>query len=87
MFESSTAELAWSALVLFLLLGLLAFLLQKSRSRNEDDSSRPHDLLTWSRETFARGTLSDDEYKTIKTKLGDELREPKFESKDGDQSG
>ena len=86
MFEGTTAQLAWSALILFLLLGLLVVILQKYRSRNDDDLPTASDLLTWSRNTYSRGGLSEEEYRTIKKKLGNKLRHDSEQAKDGDQT-
>ena len=84
MFDSSTAQLAWSSLGLFVLLGLLVLVLQRSRSRNDDDRPKASDMLTQFREIHARGGLSEEEYRTIKRKLGQEMNQPADETNGGD---
>ena len=84
MFDSSTEQLAWSALGLFVLLGLLVLILQKSRSRNDDEGPTTSEMLTKFREIHAQGGLSDSEYRTIKRKLGQEMKQPADKPNDGD---
>jgi len=85
MFEGMATQLAWFALILFLLVGVLVFVLQRYRNRNDDDLLTPSDLLSWSRKTFGQGGLSEEEYRTIKKKLGSELKQVPRQAKDGDQ--
>lgn len=59
---------------LLLALGLVlsaavVWLVTKWRGGEVDDTQATHDSLTKFRELHARGGLSDDEYRTIKTKL------------------
>jgi hypothetical protein len=58
----------WFALILVLIALALAFL-RKWRGSDADDQRDPTELLTKFRELHVRGGLSDDEYRTIKTKL------------------
>ena len=62
----------WFAVIL----GLLACAvigLRKWRGDAADDQPGASELLTKFRELHARGGLSDDEYRTIKTKLATQL--------------
>ncbi len=72
----------WFA-VIFALSALAVLLLRKWRGRAYDVQPKASELLTKFREMHGRGTLSDDEYRTIKTKLA---RQIDAELKDNDQS-
>lgn len=73
----------WFALI-FLLMALGVVLIKKYqrdgtlwkrlRDYNVDDGSDPSELLTKFREMHSRGTLSDAEYRTIKTKLAAQIQ-------------
>lgn len=58
----------WFALM-FALLALGVVLVRKWRDSTADDSLSNSELLTKFSEVHTRGGLSDDEYRTIKTKL------------------
>jgi hypothetical protein len=58
----------WFAAI-FALLALAVVLLRKWRGGSADDRPSASELLTKFREVHVRGGLSDDEYRTIKTKL------------------
>jgi uncharacterized membrane protein len=67
--------------MLWLLLGCLAllvafgaFLLRHFRDHQINPTSEDHDLMTNFREMHARGELSDEEYRTIRSKLSSKLR-------------
>jgi hypothetical protein len=67
--------------VLWLLLGALAllaavggYLIRHFRDHGRNPTSEDHDLMTNFREMHARGELSDEEYRTIKSKLSSKLR-------------
>jgi uncharacterized membrane protein len=62
----------WFA-VIIALLALALLLLRKWRGGSADDRLDPHELLTKFRELHVRGGLSDDEYRTIKTKLATQI--------------
>ena len=62
----------WFAAI-FALLALAILALRKWRGGAADDRPSPSELLTKFREVHARGGLSDDEYRTIKTKLATQL--------------
>ena len=63
----------WFALM-FVLLALGIKLVRKWRDDNADDTPDAHELLTKFRELHDRGGLSDDEYRTIKTKLAGQVQ-------------
>jgi uncharacterized membrane protein len=58
----------WFASIL-VLFALAILLLRKWRGGAADDQHDSNELLTKFRELHGRGSLSDDEYRTIKTKL------------------
>jgi hypothetical protein len=62
----------WFAAI-FALLALAIAALRKWRGGSADDRPSSSELLTKFRELHVRGTLSEDEYRTIKTKLATEV--------------
>lgn len=66
------AALLLAAIFLTTAIGL-AFV-RRFRGRSEEDRPDSNELLTKFRDLHARGGLSDEEYRTIKTKLATELR-------------
>lgn len=64
----------WTA-VLAVFLVCAYFVVLKFRDRSERDESDTSDLLSNFRELHERGTLSEAEYRTIKTKLGSTLQQ------------
>ena len=72
----------WFA-VIFALLALAVMALRRWRGDSADDRPEASELLTKFRELHAGGGLSDDEYRTIKTKLATQLHS---ELKDNDQT-
>ncbi len=69
--------LAIAALWFAAIFGLLALAMRLVRSLRggaTQDRPSPSELLSKFRDLHARGGLSDDEYRTIKTKLAAELR-------------
>jgi uncharacterized membrane protein len=63
----------WFAAI-FALMALAIVALRKWRGGAADDRQDPSELLTKFRELHSRGGLSDDEYRTIKTKLATRLQ-------------
>ena len=72
----------WFA-VIFALSALAFVLLRRWRGGAYDTQPGPSELLTKFRELHGRGSLSDDEYRTIKTKLA---RQVDAELKDNDKT-
>ncbi len=73
----------WFA-ALFIVLAMGVYFVRKlAVDPDEEAATDSSDLLTEFRALHSRGTLSDDEYKTIKTKLAARLRD---ELNDNDQS-
>ncbi len=65
----------WFA-ALFIVLAIGVYFVRKFRDEENDDSAVDSgSLLTEFRDLHSRGTLSDEEYKTIKTKLAATLRD------------
>ena len=62
----------WFA-VIFALSALVVVVLRKWRGGSYEGQPSASELLTKLREVHARGGLSDDEYRTIKTKLARQL--------------
>jgi uncharacterized membrane protein len=62
----------WFA-VIFALLALAVLVVRRFRGGAAEDRPGASDLLAKFRELHARGGLSDDEYRTIKTKLATEI--------------
>lgn len=63
----------WFA-VIFALIALAIAVVRRLRDRNADDMPTASDDLSKFRELHARGGLSDEEFRTIKTKLAAELK-------------
>ena len=62
----------WFA-VIFALSALAVIALRRWRGSASEAQLKPSELLTKFRELHGRGTLSDDEYRTIKTTLARQL--------------
>ena len=73
MFRHPLAQAALWFAVIFALSALAVLALRRWRGGSYDTQPRPSELLTKFRELHGRGTLSDDEYRTIKTKLATQL--------------
>lgn len=71
----------WFAAI-FVILALAVALVRRFRGSAADDQPGSSILLTKFRELHSRGGLSDDEYRTIKTKLAEQLD---FELNDTEQ--
>jgi hypothetical protein len=72
----------WFAAI-FALSALAFVLLRRWRGSAYEAQPGPNEMLTKFRELHGRGTLSDDEYRTIKTKLA---RQVDAELKDSDKT-
>lgn len=64
---------SWFAAI-FALLALAIAVMRRFRGGAAEDRPTANELLTKFRELHARGGLSDDEYRTIKTKLATQLQ-------------
>jgi uncharacterized membrane protein len=62
----------WFAVILALMALAIAGL-RRWRESSAEDQPSTNELLTKFREVHARGGLSDDEYRTIKTKLATQI--------------
>jgi uncharacterized membrane protein len=68
--------LSWAAVwfaAIFALLALAVVVVRRFRGDDADDQPGANELLSKFRELHARGGLSDDEYRTIKTKLATQV--------------
>lgn len=81
-------ELSLPMIVLISLVAALAIVLgvvlRKSHGRDEEDQLPSSGLMTKFREMHDRGGLSDEEFRTIKTKLAANMQ---AELKDSDEPG
>ena len=73
MFRHPLAQAALWFAVIFALSALAVVALRKWRGSANDTQLNPSELLTKFRELHGRGSLSDDEYRTIKTTLARQL--------------
>ena len=73
MFRHPLSQAALWFAVIFALLALAVVVLRKWRGSAYDVQPKAHELLTKFRELHGRGSLSDDEYRTIKTKLARQI--------------
>jgi hypothetical protein len=71
----------WIASIL-VLFALAILFLRKWRGGAAEDQHDPSELLTKFRELHGRGGLSDDEYRTIKTKLAAQIDTELKDTKD-----
>jgi uncharacterized membrane protein len=71
--EHVARVLFWFAVIVFLL-AAGAYLVRRARAAGEDAPESSGDLLTQFREIHAQGQLSDDEYRTIKSRLAAKLQ-------------
>ena len=75
--EQSLEPLTQSAILFAVMLGTIAIGIQavrKYRDREAQDGEEASEMMTKFRELHAEGGLSDEEFRTIKTKLADEMR-------------
>ena len=74
MFRHPLAQAALWFAVILALSALAVLALRRWRGSAYKAQLKPSELLTKFRELHGRGTLSDDEYRTIKTKLATRLQ-------------
>lgn len=75
--SSAYDSLVQAALLFAAIFGLTAVVLavaRKYRGRAAQDKLSPHEMMSNFRELYDRGGLSDEEFRTIKSKLATELR-------------
>jgi len=73
--ESGTFRLVAYLTLLAVLVAVGCYLVSRFRGRDEQAQGDASDLLTSFSELYDRGELSDQEYRTIKARLGEKLRE------------
>ena len=73
LFRHPLAQAALWFAVIFALSALAMIALRRWRGSAYETQLKPSELLTKFRELHGRGTLSDDEYRTIKTTLARQL--------------
>lgn len=66
--HSFAQVLMWLAVIVFLMAGLV-YLMRWMRESGEDEVAGSGDLMTSFRDIHSRGQLSDEEYRTIKSRL------------------
>ena len=80
------ASLLLAVVLLVLACGIV--LVRKLRGGDGEDAQSPRDMLTKFREMHFQGDLSDEEFRTIKTTLADDIKtEANAELKDNDEKG
>jgi len=73
--QRTSTQQAIAFTVLGIGMGLLAYyFVRRLRGSTEEDQVSTSDMLTKFREMHARGVLSDEEYRTIKTNLSARLQ-------------
>jgi hypothetical protein len=82
-YEGLTQALVLFA-VIFALTAVALAIARRFRDRSAKDRLDPHELMSNFRELYERGGLSDEEFRTIKAKLAEEL---KAELKDNSHAG
>jgi len=82
LFRHPLSQAALGFAVILALSALAVVALRKWRGSAYEDQPQASELLTKFRELHGRGTLSDDEYRTIKTKLA---RQVEAELRDNNQ--
>jgi len=85
--SSAYDSLVQAALLFAAIFGLTAVVLavaRRYRGRAAQDKLSPHEMMSNFRELYDRGGLSDEEFRTIKSKLATEL---KAELKDNSGAG
>jgi uncharacterized membrane protein len=72
-FSHPLSRAGWWFAAIFALLALAFLALRKWRGDSAEDRPAASELLTKFRELHVQGSLSEDEYRTIKTKLAGQL--------------
>ena len=83
---TTTAKAVLWIAILMVILAVGYYLVRSFRDRRDDDRQTASDLLTNFREMRHEGDISEKEFRTIKTVLGQKLQEEtKDPEDDGDQ--
>jgi uncharacterized membrane protein len=72
-FEAVARVLFWLAIIALLLAGV-AYLMRRLREPAADEERGSGDLMTSFRDIHAQGQLSDEEYRTIKSRLATRMQ-------------
>lgn len=72
-YETLSKAAVWFA-VIFAMTAIAVAVARRYRDRKAKDMSDASDLMSKFRELHAEGGLSDEEFRTIKTKLANELK-------------
>ena len=81
---TTTARAVLWVAILMVILAVGYYLVRSFRDRSDDDRQTASDLLTNFREMHHEGDISEKEFRTIKTVLGQKLQE---EMKDPEDEG
>jgi uncharacterized membrane protein len=73
--STTTAKAVLWVSVLLVMLAVGYYLVRRFRDRSDDDRQTASDLLTNFREMHHEGDISETEFRTIKTVLGQQLQE------------
>jgi uncharacterized membrane protein len=84
LFEAEAEELVLWIAGLAVLLAVAIYVIERVRATPAQHEPTASELLAKCRESHSRGELSDEEFRTIRTKLGSRLRE---ELKDDGEEG
>ncbi|MEK6247925.1 MAG: hypothetical protein N2C12_07080 [Planctomycetales bacterium] len=76
----SRSIMMFAAIAALIVIG--AYVLSKWRGAADEDTLTPSELLTIFREMHSQGDLSDEEFRTIKTKIAYELQQKIKDSED-----
>ena len=81
---TTTARAVLWVAVLMVVMAVGYYLVRRYRDRSDDDRQTASDLLTNFREMHHEGDISETEFRTIKTVLGEKLHE-ELKEPDGDE--
>lgn len=73
--QTPTARLVELFAVLAVMIAVAVYIVTKVRAGLRDSDNDASDMLTKFREIHAKGDLSDEEFRTIKTHLADQLQD------------
>jgi hypothetical protein len=73
-FEAVAKVLLWLAVIAALLAGV-AYIMRRLRDSGGEDAGRSGDLMTSFREIHEAGQLSDEEFRSIKSRLAERMQD------------